>query len=54
MGGAGWGTGCGSHYDRVLAEGNCYINVELSSNIGNNLEVDSFGTLTYIGKTSEY
>ena len=54
MGGAGWGTGCGSHYDRVLAEGNCYINVELSSNIGNTLEVDSFGTLTYIGKTSEY
>ena len=54
LGGAGWGTGCGEHYDRVLAEGNCYINVGVNTNIGETLEFEPFGTLNYIGTKSEY
>lgn len=53
LGGASWGTGCGNHYNRVLAEGNCYINVELNKSVGKTLEFEPFGTLNYIGTKNQ-
>lgn len=49
LGGAGWNSTSGNTYSRVMAKGNCYVNVELNKNVGNTIELMPFGTLTYVG-----
>ncbi len=49
LGGAGWNSTSGNTYSRVMAKGNCYVNVEINKNVGNTIELMPFGTLTYVG-----
>lgn len=54
LGGAGGTTIGGSRYDRVLAEGDCYINVDIwETYVGETLELAPFGTLEYKGITED-
>ena len=53
LGGAGSDTVGGNTYNRVLAEGNCYINVDVGTKVGETLQFEPFGTLTYKGITEE-
>lgn len=53
IGGAGWGSASGSHYNRVLAEGNCYVNANINTYVGETFELKPFGTLTYKGTREE-
>lgn len=52
-GGAGWGSAGGSHYNRVLAEGNCYVNANINTYVGETFDLKPFGALTYKGTSEE-
>lgn len=41
-------------YDRIMANGDCTIHVLLSSNIGENITLEPFGTLTYTGTSDKH
>ncbi|MCI8470665.1 MAG: hypothetical protein HFJ35_04165 [Clostridia bacterium] len=53
IGGAGIATVTGNTYNRVLAEGNCYVYAHISTYIGETFELNPFGTLTYKGVSEE-
>lgn len=51
LAGAGWLWTGGIEYDRILAKGDCYINVEIGKSVGETLQLEPFGTLQYKGTT---
>ena len=54
LGGAGGTTIGGNNYDRILAEGDCYINVDIwGEYIGETLKLEPFGILNYKGTTEK-